>query len=284
MGKKRTALDDAVGETFGLLTVIGVVKQGRKGVVKARCRGSNLVDVRLDLLKSGNNRSCGKCVAKTVGRSKAAKNTAQRFRPTYNPPGKKNSLPGTSTERLYTLWNQMFARCYNPNHNRYHLYGGRGIEVDEAWLDYTDYREWATSNGYKRGLQLDRIDTDGNYGPDNCRWVTSKENNRNRRNNRMITYQGETRTLSEWAEDERCQVTYRILWERLQDGVSFENALLTPQRRKNGYRLITAWGEEKSLTEWAKDPRCSGVSRTTLWKRINDGWVPERAITTPVRV
>ncbi len=226
--KKRSALDAAVGTTYGRLTVIGVVKQGRRGVVKARCQCGGIVDVRLDLLKSGNNRSCGKCSASVIGRSETAKRTAREHRPYYNPVGKKNSLPGTSTERLYTIWNQMFARCYNPNHNRFHHYGGRGIEVSEDWYDYKDFREWATSHGYKRGLQLDRIDSDGWYGPDNCRWVTSKANNRNRRNNRLLTYQGETKTLAEWAEDPRCEPSYKILSQRLKQGWTVESALRRP--------------------------------------------------------
>ena len=73
-----------------------------------------------------------------------------------------------------------------------------------------------------------------------------------------------------------------MLWERLEDGWEFGKALTTPQRRKGGYRMIEAFGESKSVTEWVSDPRCS-VKLSTLWKRINDGWPAERAITTAVR-
>ena len=185
---------------------------------------------------------------------------------------------------LYPVWNQMKARCYNPKSNRYHNYGGRGIEVCWEWRnDFWAFEKWANRSGWRKGYQIDRINTDGNYEPDNCRWVTPKDNNRNRRNNRLVTYLGVTKTLSEWADDDRSQVSYKVLWERMQDGWKFEKALLTPMRRKNGYRVIRAWEEEKSITEWVEDPRCPGVNIKTLWKRINDGWVPERAISTPPR-
>lgn len=178
----------------------------------------------------------------------------------------------------------MKARCYNPNHNRYHVYGGSGIQVCHEWRnDFWAFEKWANRSGWRKGYQIDRINTDGNYEPDNCRWVTSKDNNRNRRNNRLVTYLGVTKTLSEWADDDRSQVPYKVLWERMQDGWKFEKALLTPMRRKNGYRVIRAWEEEKSITEWVEDPRCPGVNIKTLWKRINNGWVPERAISTPTR-
>lgn len=187
-------------------------------------------------------------------------------------------------EPLKALWRTMHARCANPNHNRYHRYGGRGITVCPEWADYETFRAWATSSGYKRGLQIDRINTDGSYNPENCRWADSKTNNRNRNNNRLVTHEGVTKTLAEWADDPRCAVTYAVLWERLDYGWTFERALTEPQRRKGGWRLITAWGETKSLSEWLKDPRCAeGLVDRTLWKRVNDGWPSERAVSQPVR-
>ena len=193
--------------------------------------------------------------------------------------GKKNP-EYASTEPLYAVWKTMLARCENPKHNRYHVYGGRGVRVCEAWHEYLEFRRWASGSGYRRGLQIDRINTDGEYSSSNCRWTTSKVNNNNRRNNRMVTYKGFTKTLSEWASDSRCVVQYKVLWERLEDGWEFEKALCTPERRKGGYRLVVAFGETKSITEWMKDPRCVVAKMQTLWKRINDGWSPEKALTT----
>jgi hypothetical protein len=177
----------------------------------------------------------------------------------------------------------MIARCENPNHNRYHRYGGRGISVCAAWKDFDEFAKWAVKSGYKKSYQIDRIDHDGDYEPDNCRWTTSRVNNRNRTNNRIVTWKGVSKTLADWADDPRSQVPYKVLWERLEDGWEFEKALMTPMRRKGGYRVITAFGESKSLTEWVEDPRCEVDSVKTLWKRINDGWPPERALTRPMR-
>jgi hypothetical protein len=188
-----------------------------------------------------------------------------------------------SSHPLYPVWKTMIARCENPGHNRYHRYGGRGIEVCEEWHDFTEFSKWSVKSGYKKGYQIDRINSDGNYDPDNCRWTTSKVNNNNRSNNRIVVYKGVSKTLSDWSSDPRSQVTYKVLWERLQDGWEFERALTTPMRRKGGYRVVEAFGEEKSLTEWVDDPRCQVTSVKTLWKRINDGWSPESALTRPTR-
>lgn len=195
----------------------------------------------------------------------------------------KKSTGFTTSEPLYAVWSTMRARCENPKHNRYHVYGGRGITVCSEWQDYLTFRRWATRSGYKAGLQIDRRNTDGNYEPGNCYWTSAKQQQRNRRNNRLVTAYGITKTLADWADDPRCVVPYKVLWERLQDGKEFKEALTTPMRRRGGYRLIEAFGESKSVTEWLDDPRCQPTSVAVLWKRINDGWPSEAAITRPVR-
>lgn len=83
--------------------------------------------------------------------------------------------------RLYSIWASMKGRCYSPTFERYNRYGGRGITVCKEWHDFTPFFNWAMANGYKNNLTIDRIDNDGNYRPDNCRWVTAFENNFNRR-------------------------------------------------------------------------------------------------------
>lgn len=101
---------------------------------------------------------------------------------------------------LFNVWNTMKSRCENPNRQNYINYGGRGIKVCKEWCDAKDFVIWALNNGYEKGLQLDRIDNDGNYEPSNCRWVTPKENSRNRRNTKHLTINGETKCVSEWCE------------------------------------------------------------------------------------
>lgn len=109
-------------------------------------------------------------------------------------------IHGKSYERIYSVWHHMIERCENKNSNRYSDYGGRGIKVCEEWHDASTFIEWAFNNGYSDNLQLDRIDTNGDYEPKNCRFVTCSENNRNKRNNHNLTIDGETMTVTEWAE------------------------------------------------------------------------------------
>jgi len=100
---------------------------------------------------------------------------------------------------FYKVWSGMKTRCNNTNEACYERYGGRGIKVCQSWSDFDKFYQ-DMYDTYAHGLQLDRIDNNGNYEPDNCRWVTPKENSRNTRNNRYITYKGMTKCVNEWAE------------------------------------------------------------------------------------
>ena len=91
-----------------------------------------------------------------------------------------NTTHGLTDHPIRTTHNCMLKRCYNKNNNRYHIYGGRGIEVCKEWHDLKTFSEWAFNNGFKPGLQIDRIDNNGNYEPSNCRFVSRSENIRNR--------------------------------------------------------------------------------------------------------
>ena len=97
-----------------------------------------------------------------------------------------NYKHGESNTRLYHVWDNMKQRCFNPNFKQYKDYGGRGITICPEWTnDYTVFRDWSLSNGYVDNLEIDRIKTNGNYEPSNCRFITSKENQRNKRNNKL---------------------------------------------------------------------------------------------------
>jgi hypothetical protein len=106
---------------------------------------------------------------------------------------------GDSKTPIYHVWHAMISRCRNSKHKAYYNYGGRGIKVCKEWCDYLTFREWAVNNGYDESLTLERIDTDGNYCPENCIWATMKRQQNNRRNNHLITHNGETKTITEWA-------------------------------------------------------------------------------------
>lgn len=108
---------------------------------------------------------------------------------------------GKSHTKIYNIWHGMRERCNNKKHKNYKHYGGRGIKVCDEWNNSLDkFCEWAMANGYQEGLTIDRIDVNGNYEPSNCRWATMKEQNRNRRNNRYLTYNGKRKTMAEWSE------------------------------------------------------------------------------------
>ena len=99
----------------------------------------------------------------------------------------------------YGSYRSMMDRCYRKTAKNYKFYGGRGITVCEEWHEPENFAKWASESGYKKGLWLDRIDTNGDYCPENCKWSTPQEQANNRRNNNVLTYRGESHTLAEWA-------------------------------------------------------------------------------------
>ena len=227
-----------MGELFGHLKVIGVVKSGHKSVVKARCVCGTTKNFRLDSLKSGNTRSCG-CMRGTARQSAGAKKRRAAVRPAAYPTSITNSSVGESTTPLYGVWNTMIARCYNTKHNRFHVYGARGISVCEEWHDFVDFRDWATSHGYSTRLTIDRIDSDGPYSPENCRWVDQKTQQNRRRNNVVLEAFGEKKTLAEWAADPRCVPSYKMLHQRYRKWGDLELAMSAPLRPRRKPDTVT---------------------------------------------
>jgi len=143
---------------------------------------------------------------------------------------------GQSKTKLHHIWRGMRERCNNPQRKEYPNYGGRGITIDPAWEDFEVFRSWALSNGYSPELDIDRIDNDGPYSPGNCRWVTRKVNLRNTRMNKMLTAFGETKSLPDWADDERCLVSKKTLDSRNRLGWKDEDAISTPRNNWNPER------------------------------------------------
>lgn len=141
-----------------------------------------------------------------------------------------------SRTRLYDTWHGLRQRCNNPNSKDAHNYYERGIVVCEEWnKSYEAFRDWAIANGYQDGLTIDRIDVNGNYCPENCRWATAKEQCRNTRVNHLLTHNGETKTIAEWAEI--TGIDYYTLAKRIEKGWSDDDAITRPvDHSKNKYK------------------------------------------------
>lgn len=190
--------------------------------------------------------------------------------------GEGNTKHGGSCSRLYAIWTNMKSRCYSPNNKSYKDYGGRGIEVCDEWRDsFSAFREWAIQTNYDETAMygdctLDRINVDGNYEPDNCRWVSEKVQQNNRRDNNRITFNGETHTLSEWSHI--TGITQNTLSARLRHGWDIEKTLTMPQKE---IVYLEYQGVRKRLTAWAKE---LGISRNILGARRRAGWTDKEII------
>lgn len=182
-----SAPKDLTGMQFGRLTV---VCEGPRHVTpsgytirtwRCNCQCGAQKDVDGKSLISGKTSSCG-CLQRET--------TANR-----------NYTHHQSKSRLYSIWKGMMGRCYNPKAAAYSNYGGRGIHVCDEWHGadgVIKFSEWAETHGYEDSLTLDRIDNDGDYRPDNCRWATISQQSNNKRNNHRITINDQTHTIAEW--------------------------------------------------------------------------------------
>ena len=202
---------DLTGQKFGRLTVTGYSHTtNRKSFWRCVCECGNTTIVYGESLKKGHTQSCG-CLQREITRRRVLKH------------GQRHS-------RLYRIWCDMKTRCYSPNRKIFKYYGGRGIIVCDEWKnDFQTFYDWATANGYHDDLTIDRIDVNGNYCPENCRWITMKEQCNNRTSNHLLTYNGRTMTIAEWSEE--TNISSRTIEQRLnRHGWSVDRALTTPVR------------------------------------------------------
>lgn len=199
--RKGNEFEDLTGKKFGRLTVLDLSekKSGRKSYWVCECECGNKKLVRSDSLKRGQVKSCG-CL-------KDEQNKINLVRTTHG------DTPRGSHKRLYETWQGMKQRTYNHNNKSYARYGGRGISVCAEWREsYTNFRDWAIANGYSDDLTIERIDVNGNYCPENCRWATSKEQCNNRRTNVLIEWNGKTQNIEQWSEE--TGIPYKVLHDR----------------------------------------------------------------------
>ena len=168
----------------------------------------------------------------------------------------------------------MVQRCYNPNNKGYRNYGGRGIAICEEWrYDSKAFVAWALANGYEQGLSIDRIDNDGDYCPENCRWATRKTQQNNMRSNVLYTINGETHTCSEWAEI--FGVDRNIFHHRAKYGWDLERILNEPRKeyfRRNKKPIVQLTLDGALVRRWdsAKDVEVeTGMSRQAIRECCN---------------
>ena len=164
-------------------------------------------------------------------------------------------------QRLLKIFAHMKERCYDKSDKRYYDWGGRGITICQEWLDDREkFVEWALNTGYELGLTIDRIDNDGNYCPENCRWVSIQENNQNRRSCRYYTLHGKTQNLQQWCNE--YDLSRGMVNKRLEMGWDFEKAITTPKKERDNDTLI---GEKYGrLTVISSSEKRRG--RATMWK------------------
>ena len=208
MGK----LIDLTGKKFGRLTIIEWVENNkwRQSRWLCRCECGKKIVITSSSLKNGNTKSCG-CLAIEIKT-------------------KHGHCCRNKTSKTYQIWHSMIQRCNNPNCKAYKNYGGRGIKVCKGWRKFEGFLQ--DMGEQPLNLTLDRVDNNGNYCKENCRWATQKEQRRNTRRNILITINGVTKCLIEWCEDRK--LNYRTVCSRLRYGWTIEEALdIIPRKKKN---------------------------------------------------
>lgn len=202
--------EEWIGKRYGKLTVIGYEKHARKNgekswYWKARCDCGNEKLMSPYAIISGKYVSCG-CVRFSIGHD--------------------NYKHGETGTRLHTIWGRMIERCSSKD-ERYKRYSGRGIGVCEEWHNYETFAEWARNSGYQDNLSIERIDNDGNYCPENCKWIEQKYQARNRGTTFWVDYCGKKMSLAEACE--LADMPYKTVFTRIKYmGWSVDDALSIP--------------------------------------------------------
>lgn len=209
--------EQVLGKKFGRWTVLSFDHIDNRGCsfFLCKCDCGTIRPVRRTQLLNGTSKSCG-CLHKELIGSICRKHGCAGNHKKQN-------------NHLYYVWAQIKYRCHNSNCKEFKNYGARGITVCALWQDFVPFMDWAITNGYKEGLTIDRIDVNGNYCPENCRWITNKEQQRNKRDNINIRFGNKEQCLNAWAEE--FNIDPNVVWCRIKRlGWSIEKALLTPVR------------------------------------------------------
>lgn len=242
MAGKRKATDpiDVKGDRYGMLVALRRADKKTKGggyYWYFQCECGRTVCKPLNSVRSGLIKSCG-CL--------------------------RHHKTGT---RLYNIWVAMRQRCKNDGKHWHDRWGNRGISVCDEWNDFRTFEKWALENGYEDNLTIDRIDNNGNYCPENCRWATYKEQSLNTSANRFVEIDGESRTVEQWC----CLlgvVTPSTVYRRVRKaGWSFQKAITTPSQK----RVPLVPDEAKNKADKYKKPvKCVGKDKTLFFNSLKD--------------
>lgn len=246
-----------VGQTFGRWTVIDStpIKDDTMGLkALCRCLCGSTKPVTYGSLRSGTSKSCG-CL--TVEAAKRAK------------------THGLTGHGLMSSYRHMVQRCSDVNSPSAHRYVGRGITICDRWKGSPENFIEDMLPKWFEGATLERKDNDGNYTPENCEWVSRKVQANNRSTCHYVTYNGQTKTITEWEEE--LGMNRGTLSTRLSRGMEVGEAMVKKVRHKN--KLYEGFGRSATLTEWAEE---AGIPFSVLYKRIFDGGLTlEKACLTP---
>ena len=204
---------DLTGKRYGRLVVIefvGTLPNDKSvSLWKCKCDCGNEKIIKIGSLQSGATKSCG-CLRLEKVRTHNKSNT-----------------------RIYKIWQGIKRRCNNTNCNAYKIYGARGIKICDEWSNingFENFYNWSMNNGYSDTLTIDRIDVNGNYEPDNCRWATMEEQGNNRRGTKKYVIDGESHTITEWSKISG--VSRENIRRRIKSGWDIKKAVFKPLETK----------------------------------------------------
>lgn len=204
--RNSAKIKNIAGQKFNMLTAIKIASHSPLKW-ECRCDCGNICCVRAGNLMHGKQKSCG-CLSR-------------RGNPKHN----------QSYTRVYRIYAKIKRRCFAEDDPAFPRYGGRGITMCNEWKDsFESFSHWAYASGYRDDLSIDRIDNDGNYSPENCRWANVYEQANNKRNSTRYSYQGKTQTLASWCREKN--MSYKVVWYRLSKGWPFEEAISKPVSRE----------------------------------------------------
>ena len=259
------SFNDLTNKKFNRWTVLYQSKKNNHNQITWYCRCECGIEreVKGGHLVNGTSKSCG-CYNRDLHRQICIE---------------RNTTHGMTRTRLYKIWDGMKNRCLTKTSNTYKKYGAKGITICDRWRDFKNFYDDMGHPPTDKHT-IDRIDPYGNYEPSNCRWALMKAQQNNRTNNHLLTCNGVTKTLQQWADE--TGIHYKTILSRInRSGWSIERTLsekpIIGRNQSYGKNLVTYNGKSQTIKEWAKE---IGIKQSTLQNRLNRyKWPVERSIT-----